>query len=230
MRAYGLRNPVCVIPNGVDPPGDDDGTPAPWNGAVPEGRRVLLYLGRLHPKKGLPQLLRAWKLAQKDSPEALSWDLAFVGWDQNRHLHALQQLAQEMEIRVHFLGPQFGKAREAACRQANAFILPSLSEGLPMVVLEAWAHGKPVLMTPQCNLPEGFAAKAAIEISADTHGIARGLQTLFSMNQRDLGSMGAKGRTLAAERFAWPKIAADTRAVYAWLLGDAGKPACVIDA
>ena len=58
---------------------------------------------------------------------------------------------------VVFLGPQFGEAKAACYRNCDAFILPSFSEGLPMVILEAWAYGKPVLMTPQCNLPGGFA-------------------------------------------------------------------------
>ncbi len=63
-------------------------------------------------------------------------------------------------------------------RSCDAFILPSFSEGLPMVVLEAWAYGKPVLMTPECNLPEGFAANAAIRIETNPESIARGLSIL----------------------------------------------------
>ena len=66
---------------------------------------------------------------------------------------------------MHFPGPQFGTAKAAAYRRADAFVLPSLSEGLPMAILEAWAHEKPVLMTDACNLPEGFAARAAIRLT-----------------------------------------------------------------
>jgi glycosyltransferase involved in cell wall biosynthesis len=60
-----------------------------------------------------------------------------------------------------FLGPLFGQEKDAAYRACDGFILPSLSEGLPMAVLEAWAHAKPVMLTPECNLPEGFTAEAA---------------------------------------------------------------------
>jgi len=63
-----------------------------------------------------------------------------------------------------FFGPAFGEEKEELLRSASAFILPSFSEGLPMSVLEAWAYGLPVVITPECNLPEGFAFQAALEI------------------------------------------------------------------
>ena len=84
---------------------------------------------------------------------------------------------------IVFLGPQFGAEKDAnAYRACNAFILPSLSEGLPMTVLEAWAYGKPVLMTPECNLPEGFSAEAALRIGASPEAIADGLRKLIEMS------------------------------------------------
>lgn len=70
-----------------------------------------------------------------------------------------------------------------------------------MAVLEAWAYGKPVLMTPECNLPEGFAAGAAIRIETGAESIATGLRALFSMSPAALGEMSAKGGRLVAERF-----------------------------
>ena len=61
-------------------------------------------------------------------------------------------------------GPQFDTAKRASYRNSEAFVLPSFSEGLPMAVLEAWSHGKPVLMSSGCNLPQGFSANAALRI------------------------------------------------------------------
>ena len=82
-------------------------------------------------------------------------------------------------------------------------------------------------MTPECNLPEGFAANAAIRIEPNVASIAQGLQELFRTPHSALRDLGDNGRRLVAERFAWPKIAADMKSVYEWMLGGGPKPGCV---
>jgi poly(glycerol-phosphate) alpha-glucosyltransferase len=280
MRAYGLKNPICVIPNGIDLPIIPNAeklkpetlkSESP-NVEMPEvenqnefqlsafdvsaftaGRKVLLYLGRIHPKKGLINLLRAWAEVRRTEDgrrKAEEWILVIAGWDQGGHEGELKSLATELglsfadvrsqksEFRspspvvrcppsVLFLGPQFGENKAAYYRGCDAFILPSFSEGLPMVVLESWAYGKPVLMTPECNLPEGFAANAAIRIEPSVESIVQGLLMLFQSSTSDLQSTGSRGRALVAGKFAWPKIASDMRAVYEWVLGGRAPPACV---
>lgn len=222
IRAYGLRNPICIIPNGIDLPAPGDEA-ASFAGQVPAGGKVLLYLGRIHPKKGLPALIQAWKAA---GPE---WRLVIAGWDQAGHEAELKALAAEVRTeRVIFTGPQFGKAKDAAYRRADAFILPSLSEGLPMVILEAWAHGKPVLMTEQCNLPEGFAAGAAMRIAPEVESIARGLEEFTLRSGAEHQEMGMKGRRLVEESFTWPTIARKFGAVYEWVAGRGARPEWVV--
>jgi poly(glycerol-phosphate) alpha-glucosyltransferase len=234
MRQFGLKNPICVIPNGVTafPLPDrasSRGPDSPFR-AIPGNRNVLLYLGRLHPKKGLVNLLLAWKSALQARPAlADSWALAIAGWDQGGHENHLRELSAEngLESSVHFLGPRFGDAKAACYRDCAAFILPSFSEGLPMVVLEAWSHGKPVVMTPECNLPEGFAAGAALRIETEMEGIRAGLMRLAEMSSEERETMGRRGHALVQDRFAWPRIASEMRQVYAWLLGREPQPECV---
>ena len=103
-----------------------------------------------------------------------------------------------------------------------------------MVILEAWAYGKPVLMTPECNLPEGFAANAAIRIEQGersgeqgANSIEAGLRELFQAPSSTLQAFGNNGRRLVSERFAWPKIASDMREIYEWVLGGGEKPESV---
>jgi len=232
IRAYGLRNPICVIPNGMDMPGESVAAPPPWQGRVAAGRNVLLYLGRIHPKKGLPHLLRAWALLRKRrSIQTGDWDLVIAGWSQNGHEQELKNLARQLGITggVHFPGPQFGDAKTAAYHHADAFILPSVSEGLPMVMLEAWAHQLPVIMTPQCHLPEGFEAGAALVAEPEITSIVQGLETLFSMDRTERTRMGHCGHQLAAERFNWPRIGMQMHDVCQWLLGEAGPPECLLN-
>lgn len=232
IRAHGFRNPVCVIPNGIDLPDTQPANKPAWESLVPANGRVLLYLGRIHPKKGLVNLLQAWKMASQDSGDSGPWVLVIAGWDQGGHEAELKSLATGLGISssVFFVGPQFDEAKHASYGRADAFILPSISEGLPIVVLEAWAHGLPVLMTPQCNLPEGFSAHAAIKVAPDAASIAEGLMSLLSLPDQERLALGVHGRRLVKDYFMWPRIAAQMLEVYRWVLGQDEKPACVKDA
>ena len=212
IRSYGLHNPICVIPNGVDLPelaASDVKT-------QPANQKTLLYLGRLHPKKNISNLIRAWKETFK-SKHADPWVLAIAGWDQSGYENELKQLAVGSSI--IFLGPQFGADKTKCYRTCDAFILPSLSEGLPMSVLEAWSYAKPVLMTAECNVPEGFNADAALRIGTTPEQIVAGLKQLFTMSDDDRADMGRRGRTLAAAKFSWPQVGSQMRAVYDWVVG-----------
>lgn len=90
-----------------------------------------------------------------------------------------------------------------------------------MSVLEAWAYGLPVLMTPECNLPEGFAHDAALEIRSgegsfqgSDFSFRHGLRALVEMTEDQRREMGLRGRRLVEDRFTWPKVAAQTKALY----------------
>ncbi len=260
FRNYGLNNPICIVPNGVDLPEDEftkletrlNGCAATAGSAnlkpEAEAKKTLLFLGRIHPKKGLPNLIRAFAEKLKDpegrSNRDASWQLVIAGWDQGGHEAELMRLCKDLEIRgghleecaeglpgeadVIFCGATFGKEKQRLFRSADAFVLPSLSEGLPMAVLEAWAFRLPVLMTPQCNLPEGFASGAAIRIGTDPESIAAGLGVLFNMNGEELSAMGDRGRELIRQRFTWKGVARQMKDVYGWLLGGGAPPACIL--
>jgi len=229
FRDFGLRNPICVIPNGIDLPVETQGLNAPWENAIASDKKVLLFLARIHPQKGLFALLDAWRLVQKDNVVSSEWVLAIAGWDQGGHETELKQYVHEhsLEESVIFLGPLFSEAKQAALSNADAFILPSHSEGLPMTVLEAWANSLPVLMTPACNLPIGFDCGAALCILPESYDICKGLLALFAMTNEQRKSMGGYGRNLVAERFAWDKVAGQFHEVYTWILGGGTPPSFV---
>jgi glycosyltransferase involved in cell wall biosynthesis len=231
IRQYGLSNAICQIPNGIDLPDPETKySLPPWSGAVPDDNKILLYLGRIHPKKGIANLIDAWSiLHSKNNKEQKRWSLVVAGWDQAGHEDELRRKASSAGLGdiIHFIGPQFGTAKEACYHHADAFILPSFSEGLPMVVLEAWAYGLPVIMTPQCNIPEGFTSGAALHVDPNAEDIARCLRQFFELTDAERMTMGEKGLALVKERFTWLKVAAEMKAVYEWVLGRGPQPACV---
>ena len=214
IRRYGLRNPICVIPNGIDLPklGQGDAKTQPGD------QKTLLYLGRLHQKKNIANLIRAWnETLNSKRGSGDRWVLAIAGWDQGGYESELKGIATGDS--VVFLGPQFGAEKSKCYRTCDAFVLPSLSEGLPMSVLEAWSYAKPVLMTSECNLPEGFSAEAALQIGVTADEIGVGLKQLTEMSDDNRREMGAHGRALVTKIFAWPRIGQEMCSVYEWLLG-----------
>jgi glycosyltransferase involved in cell wall biosynthesis len=246
IRDLRLHNDIAIIPNGVDLPGPAPAGPAPWDGWIEPGRKVLLFLGRIHPKKGLLNLVRAWAALQGadgNKRQPGEWVLAIAGWDQGGHELQLRKTAADLGLSVAdlrarrpgatpspsilFLGPQFYEARDRCYRSCDGFVLPSLSEGVPMAVLEAWVHAKPVIMTPQCNLDEGFTRGAALKVNTDPDSLLQGLNELIAMTPQDRAGMGQHGHALACEKFVWPKIALQMNELYQWMLGGGGRPACL---
>lgn len=223
VRAYGLTNPIAVIPNGVDLPKKVRQA----NKNEQSGVKQLLFLGRIHPKKGIKELIIAWS---KSDALQRGWKLLIAGWDDGEHEAALRRLSIDrgVENTVSFVGPQFGEAKEALLLSADAFILPSFSEGLPMSVLEAWSYGLPVVMTDYCNLPEGYDAGAAMRIEPNPESIAVGLERLARMPEAELQAMGGQGRKLVEQKFTWKKIAQDMSAVYEWCLSGKNPPECMV--
>jgi poly(glycerol-phosphate) alpha-glucosyltransferase len=212
LNDWGFRENIIKIPNGVDLP---KRTYSPQS-----SKRVLLYLGRLHPKKGIAETLIAWSRFQKEvAIDPARWQLAIAGWDDGGHLDRLCQLVKTYGIEkyVKFVGPVFGDTKESLYATADATILASYSEGLPMTVLESWACGKPVFMTEHCNLPEGFKTGAAFKISTEPQNIAEALITVLPDRARLIGA-GEAARALAEGSFNWAKVSERWFSLYSSLI------------
>jgi poly(glycerol-phosphate) alpha-glucosyltransferase len=212
LNDLGFRDHVVKIPNGVDLVKSVD-----W---CESSNRTVLYLGRLHPKKGIAETLMAWSLFQKHvAIDPARWQLVIAGWDDGGHLDELYEIVRKYDLQGHvkFVGPVFGAAKESLYASADATILASHSEGLPMTVLEAWAFGRPVFITEQCNLPEGFRTGAAFKITTDPKNIAEVLIGVLPDRGR-LIEAGQAARTLAESSFNWIKIAETWLSLYSSLV------------
>ncbi len=218
IRACGYRGAIAVIPNGVAAPPPDAHPEPPWTETERCGRRVLLYLGRLHPKKNLLNLIEAW-LSIKD--RARGWMLALVGWGEPPYTRVLQDASKG---HVTLAGPVFGRAKWDCLASADAFVMPSVSEGLPLNVLEAWASGLPVAMTSACNLPDGFTHGAAVEIDPEAGNMSAALESFLGLSKDTLTGVGASGRRLVAERYSCSAVAGRIADLYCWVIGRGDRP------
>jgi poly(glycerol-phosphate) alpha-glucosyltransferase len=204
------RSDAVVIPNAA---------PAARTSAVARRGPVVLYLGRIHPKKNLAGLISAWRLARPSGAR-----LRIAGWGADSDLAALRaRLAAEADPSIEFLGPVFGEAKQRLLGEARFLILPSFSEGLPMVVLEAWAAATPTLLSEGCNLPEGVAAGATLPCGVAPGEIAQAIARALALDEAAWRAMGEAARGLAAGPFSVATVARRWEAAYAALL--AGAPA-----
>lgn len=226
VRSFGIEVPIAVIPNGVDLPNASVVSDRDWS---PDRRRTMLFLARIHPKKGVQELIAAWRLMLDATPMiGTRWRLTLAGWDDGGLLDAARNQVAELGLAEHITlpGALFGEAKQDAFAQANAFILPSRSEGLPISVLEAWAYGLPVFMTEACNLPIGFTENAAIRIETDCTALARVLAERLA-DDADLTQIGINGRALASRAFGWDRVVNDYIALYRWLDTGADAPSFI---
>lgn len=226
IRAYGLKQPVAIIPNGINLPNKS------YKYERKDEGKHLLYLGRLHKKKGVDLLIQAIAVIKKEEPTLMrKWHIDLVGWDHENCKAELERIVSEehLEDIVTFHGGLFGDDKTRMYATSDAYVLPSHGEGLPMTVLEAWSWNLPVVMTPHCNLPEGFDANAAILVDDNVESVVAGLIRLFQMSGVERTAMGTNGYNLVSEKFTWDASARKMITLYDWLLGKGDKPTFVYE-
>ncbi len=222
-RAYGLDSPVTVIPNGVNP--DPAVAAESIYGSFPElaGKRVILFLSRVHYKKGVDILCRAFAALEKDFPDAI---LVFAGPDYEGTMARLDALVRRLGIRdkVTYTGMLEGDKKWAALAASEVFVLPSHSEGFSVAVLEALATGRPVIITPGCYFPEVGETGSGLIVDASDAEVERALRTVLAMSPEDRAAMGSRGQRLVQTSYSWPAIGERLAHVYDWLLGVSPRP------
>jgi glycosyltransferase involved in cell wall biosynthesis len=213
-----LVTPRFVVPNGVDsnmyralPPRDTLSRRYPQL----RGRSVVLFLGRLDPKKGLDLLVPAFARIVSQGHLTPTPFLVIAGPDLIGYRRSLELLVNRAGIDDHvlFTGMLSGLEKLAALAAADVFALPSRSEGLPVALLEALASGCPVIATDACNVSEIHEAGVGLRTGANVSDLEAALRTLLG----DLGlakEMGERGREYVQERFSWSKIAGDMVRIY----------------
>jgi glycosyltransferase involved in cell wall biosynthesis len=210
IRGFGLANPVAIIRNGIDLPE----AAAPQSGA-PAVERVVLSLGRIHPKKGLAGLVRAWSKVESRYPD---WRLRIAGPPEFGHDNELRALAASLRLtRISIEGPIYGEAKTVAYQYADVFVLSTLNENFGLTVAEALAAGTPVISTkgaPWSGLERegcGWWIEHGIE------SLAEALAHAMALPREALKAIGEKGRGWMARDFSWDCVARDMLGVYLWL-------------
>jgi glycosyltransferase involved in cell wall biosynthesis len=220
IRHFGLINPIAIIPNGIDPLEIDS-----QSKVATKFGRIVLSLGRIHPKKGLDRLVRAWAHLESAHPE---WQLRIVGPDELGHASELAALAAELKTRrVSIEGPVAGDIKTAAYREAALFVLPTLNENFAITVAEALAAGTPVIATKGAPWDGLEREGCGWWIDHGVEPLVAALAKAMTMRREVLQEMGAKGREWMARDFSWDRVARDMLDVYRWLASGGEAPSTV---
>jgi len=195
FRHNGYRERVVAF-GSADAPDRPAAQDAAFRAALPQldGRRFLLFLSRIHPKKGCDLLIEAFASIASAAPDL---DLVIAGPDQVGWQAKLQALAAERGLtgRVHFPGMLAGDAKWGAFRGAEAFVLPSHQENFGIVVAEAMACGTPVLISDKVNIWREIEASGGGLVEDDTvAGTMALLATFLALTPDARRAMGAKAR------------------------------------
>ncbi len=222
VKAQRLKAPIVVIPNGIHP-GEFQNLP-PRQEFVdkhPElaGKSVVLFLGRLHPIKGLDLLARAFGAVAQARKDV---HLLIVGPDEVGYRAAVEGMIRGAgtENNATFTGPLMGRDKLAALAAADIFVLPSYSEGFSVTVLEAMACGLPVVISRQCFFPEVEEAGAGLVIDTQVEQLAGALTRLIGHPELRK-EMGERGKRLVQERYTWDKVVDQIVEMYQSVLGQA---------
>ena len=212
IRRLGFRQPVAIIPNGIDLPELPDRRHSP--------ARTLLFLGRVHVVKGLDLLLPAWKMVQEIYPD---WRLVIIGGDDGYHgatgyLEQIKRQASELGLkRIHFLGSLYGEQKLQAYRDAELYVLPSYSENFAVTVAEALSMETPAIVSkgaPWSGLTE---QGAGWWIDIGVEPLTNCLKDVLSRSPDQLAAMGRRGREWMRRDFSWDGIGIRMAETYRWL-------------
>lgn len=203
IRNQGISAPIVVAANGIHL--------EQWDRTVPDTlptkeKKRLLFLGRIHPKKGLPMLVDAW---QSLPSERKDWELIIAGPDELGHKRELENKIRNYSLdeEIKFIGTVTGGEKKAWLESSDLFILPSYSEGFSIAILEGMAARLPVLATSQCNFPEISSEGGGWVCEPELDSLKKELAKALSSSATELTERGIAARGLIESRYTWSIIA-----------------------
>lgn len=213
IRQLGLRQPVAVIPNGVD-------IELPPNRDSQKVVRTILFLSRVHPKKGLLDLVEAWARVRRSG-----WRIVIAGGDEEGYRAKVEALIRTKGLQsdFEFVGFVDGARKQACYDAADIFVLPTYSENFGIAVAEALANELPVITTTGAPWRDLVENRCGWWVEPGVQGVASALIEALECDPEELMGMGQRGRQLVIDKFSWDKIGSTALEVSEWLL-DTSRP------
>ncbi len=219
FRALGFKNPIAIIPNGVE----IDDYPLKMHSQSAD-TKTLLFLSRLHPKKGIDILIEAW--SDVDTALKANWRVDIVGNGDASYINALkQQIAKKgMAGQITIYPPRYGADKVAAYQSATLFVLPTYCENFGIVVAEALASGTPVITTDGTPWRQLDTVGCGWCIPTGKKPLVKALEVAMQLPESALTDMGVKGHRWITSNYSLTSVAKKMCHLYQWILGKESQP------
>ncbi len=213
----GITTRKAVIPNGIETDS------YPCKTSIDVVNKQVLFLSRVHVKKGIEILFDAWKLIHSVFAD---WQLFVVGNGEDEYIQSLENRVERLGLKdsIRILPPVFGNDKTRIYQESALFCLPSFSENFGLVIAEAMSCGTPVITTTNCpwDILNETNTGWCIDLSVDN--LERAFREALSMSPAELYDMGQRASKLIFDNFDYRSVTRKTLRLYEWLLGGGNKP------
>lgn len=232
IRELGFKNPICIIPNGIE----TEGYPCRTDKSIV--KKQILFLSRIHPKKGIEVLIDAFSRLHNDFP---GWSVVVVGNGEDDYRQRLKKRVKELGLEgcISILNSVFGNAKMQLYQESSIFCLPSYSENFGMVIAEALSCGVPAITTngtPWQLLNGDVSTMGArldclgdnkrtgwcVDLNVDN--LEKTLREAMKLPSEELYEMGQRGSVLVNSNFNYRSVAKMNKALYEWIINKGEKP------
>jgi glycosyltransferase involved in cell wall biosynthesis len=212
IRRLNLKQPVALIPNGVEV--------SHLKKKKKSKIKTLLFLSRIHPIKGLHDLVFAWDVVKRPD-----WRILIAGAGESDYVSKIKSLIREkgLDFYFEFVGFVEGRRKQECFDAADIFILPTYSENFGIAIAEALANELPVITTTGAPWRDLLDFHCGWWVEPGVQGITDALKDAISCDLDELSIMGKRGRQLVIHKYSWERIGYSALALSTWLL-DQSKP------
>lgn len=219
IRALGITSPIAIIPNGIDI--------SEYKCRTSEDKthvkKQILFLSRIHEKKGIEFLINAWEQLRAKYP---TWNVVIAGNGEESYIHRLNEIIKSKSLRdcVEIIPPVFGEDKRRLYCESSLFVLPSYSENFGMVIAEAMSCGVPVITTNGTPWQELNEIKLGWCIDLSLEKLITSISKAIELGQDSLFRMGQECSKHIRDTYQYTEVAAKNKAVYEWILNGGVKP------
>ena len=220
IRRLGLTNPIAVIPNGVSVDIFSEDVPI-------KSSNKILFLSRIHIKKGIENLIDAWKLINEDVRQ--NWKIDIIGNGDEDYIKKLKDkiIHEKLNNQIEIKKPVFGVEKIKLFRDASLFVLPTFSENFGIVIAEALASYTPVITTKGAPWKDLETHKSGWWIDIGVQPLKFALEEAMLKTSVELLDMGRNGRALVKAKYSMESVAKQMIELYNWVLTKKNKPSFV---